>query len=89
MEDRGETNFDIHVDRFLYAFAGATYECRYTLEDGRVQVTVDGMRTSANLNHIPSGRLARILVHQLLVEQAFRRGYDPFKPNVGGIAAQR
>jgi hypothetical protein len=89
MEDWVETNSHTYAERFLYAFAGATYECNYTLEDGRVQVTVDGMQTSANLDHIPSGRLARILVREILIGQGFRRGHDPLKSTIGGIPAQR
>ncbi|WP_155253792.1 hypothetical protein [Bradyrhizobium japonicum] len=59
---------DTDIVRFEYVYGGRPHQCAYLVTGGMLVAVVGQMERSAALDRMLPERLARILVHELLVE---------------------
>jgi len=57
--------------RFVFQFGGISYQCGYWVSGNMISVVVGDMETVGDLDGIQPERVARILVHELLVQRSF------------------
>lgn len=61
------------IEQFAYPFAGALHRCGYCLSGSKLLVVVGEHHATADVDGRQPERLARMLVHELLVRAAFAR----------------
>lgn len=59
------------IAQFVYLFAGVLHRCGYCISGNKLLVVVGEHQTVADCDCPEPARLARILVHELLVRDAF------------------
>ena len=61
------------IVRFEYVYGGKAHQCAYLVTEGTLVAVVGTMERTAALDRMLPERLARILVHELLVEAELTR----------------
>lgn len=64
---------DTDVVRFEYVYGGKPHQCTYLVTGGQLVAAVGQMERTGALDGMLPERLARILVHELLVEAELTR----------------
>lgn len=64
------------IEQFEYPFAGALHRCGYCISGSKLLVVVGEHQVVADFDCPQPERLARILVHELLVRAAFASRHD-------------
>lgn len=64
---------DSDIVRFKYVYGGKPHQCAYLVTGGKLVAVVGQMERTAALDRMLPERLARILVHELLVEAELSR----------------
>lgn len=59
------------IERFEYLFEGTSHPCEYRVSGERISVVVSDMEAVGDLDRLHPDRVARILVHELLVQRTF------------------